>query len=70
MSVELLQAAAGVGTIGAAIWLWRLARVALLFKVLSITALLTASLTLLGVVTVELHAGRIVELVELVVGLW
>lgn len=45
----------GLGAIGASIWLWRVSKVAKIFKILSVASIILVGANLLGVVSIDVH---------------
>lgn len=55
---------AGLSALGASVWLWRAAKIAALFKILSVASMLIVGMNLLGVIEIAVHPGAAIEILS------
>lgn len=66
---EIIQLIGSMTSLAAAVWIWRLSNVASLFRYLAVAVAVVIGGTIAGVLSVQFHFDRIIEIVQMLIDL-
>lgn len=64
---EILSLLGSMSSLAAAVWIWRLSNIASLFRYLAVAVAVVIGGTISGVLSVQFHFDRIIELVQMLI---